>query len=286
MGGAVSSTFRSCRHIAAKSGRLQLTLGAGCIPKAGSGEDAFFASWSLSAFGLADGVGGWVDRGVDAGKFSRALLRHVHKRMRSRSAALQRVDLPGVASEAFQAVRQESFKGSCTLLLGQLQQDAVSLLNLGDCGILVLRPMEQLPRFHGGTVTTQMRNLYRSSSMLHRRNLPLQLSSEDKDLSRLSHYDLVTLKLRRGDLLIAGTDGLFDNIGDLELKSMALAHHKGRDRSAQALADTLLQRAADAARAPAEFGPGGKLDDIAIVVAEVQTATPTFQGTILSNTDE
>ena len=23
------------------------------------------------------------------------------------------------------------------------------------------RPMEQLPRFHGGTVTTQMRNLYR-----------------------------------------------------------------------------------------------------------------------------
>eukprot|EP00434_Breviolum_minutum_P011836 symbB.v1.2.010442.t1/scaffold680.1/size173138/5 len=53
--------------------------------------------------------------------------------------------------------------------------------------------MEQLPRFHGGTVTTQMRNLYRSSSMLHRRNLPLQLSSEDRDLSSLSHhYDLVT----------------------------------------------------------------------------------------------
>ena len=27
--------------------------------------------------------------------------------------------------------------------------------------ILPCRPMEQLPRFHGGTVTTQMRNLYR-----------------------------------------------------------------------------------------------------------------------------
>jgi len=266
---------------------LQLALGAGCIPKAGSGEDAFFASLSLSAFGLADGVGGWADRGVDAGQFSRALLRHVHERMRTRSTGLQRVDLPSVASEAFEAVRQEPFQGSCTLLLGQLQQDAVSLLNLGDCGILVLRPMEQLPRFHGGTVTTQMRNLYRSSSMLHRRNLPLQLSSEDRDLSSLSHhYDLVTLKLRRGDLLIAGTDGLFDNIGDMELKTMALAHHQGRDRSAQAFADKLLQRAADAARVPAEFGPGGKLDDIAIVVAEVQTATPAVQGTILANTDE
>lgn len=116
-------------------------------------------------------------------------------------------------------------------------------------GILA-RPMEQLPRFHGGTVTTQMRNLYRcgwwgddnwemvgkttvsaklclrkdtfvthfssvweschnqlmlptehafwphwfrnfqcarSSSMLHRRNLPLQLSSEDFPRSNLSN---------------------------------------------------------------------------------------------------
>eukprot|EP00913_Durusdinium_trenchii_P010954 g10281.t1 len=72
---------------------------------------------------------------------------------------------------------------------------------------------------------------------------------------------------------------------DLELKSLALAHHQGRERSAQAFADGLLQRAADAARAPAEFGPGGKLDDIAIVVAEVVTASPTISGKLLANTD-
>lgn len=287
MAGGLGRSY-SVRYLATGSQRrLQLDLGAGCIPKAGLGEDAFFASSSLSSFGLADGVGGWADRGVDAGKFSRALLRSAHEQMRTRQAALQRADLAGVAREAFQAVRQESHTGSCTLLLGQLQQDMVSLLNLGDCGIMVLRPMQKLPRFHGGTVTTEMRHLYRSTAMLHRRNLPLQLSSEDKDFSSLEeHYDLVTLKLRKGDLLIAGTDGLYDNIGDLELKSLALAHHQGRERSAQAFADGLLQRAADAARAPAEFGPGGKLDDIAIVVAEVVTASPTISGKLLANTED
>ncbi|CAJ1329092.1 unnamed protein product [Effrenium voratum] len=277
------------RRFATSADRLRLALGAGCIPKATgqSGEDAFFACLALSGFGLADGVGGWSQRGVDAGRFSRALLRSAHSRMRSRARALQRADLPGVAGEAFQAVRAERVEGSSTLLLGQLQQDVMSLLNVGDCGVLVLRPMEQLPRFHGGTVTTQMRQLYRSTPMLLRRNLPLQLSCEDRDLTSLhNHFDLVTLKLRKGDMLIAGTDGLFDNVGDMELKSMALAHHQdaGRERSAQALADLLLSRASDAARSPPEFGPGGKLDDIAIIVAEVQNGSPAAQGTLLANT--
>ncbi|OLP95404.1 putative protein phosphatase 2C 23 [Symbiodinium microadriaticum] len=95
------------------------------------------------------------------------------------------------------------------------------------------------------------------------------------------------LKLRRGDILIAGTDGLFDNIGDLELKSLALTHHERRTASVasstQEMADALLARAADVARSPVEFGPGGKLDDIALVLAEVQDSSPVSQAGLLSN---
>jgi len=236
----------------------------------------FFAASAFSAFGLADGVGGWASRGVDAGLFSRSLLRSIFLEMRRRADSMQRADLPTVAAESYKAVRSEQIRSSCTLLLGQLHQDTLSVLNLGDCGIMALRPSAVLPRFHGGTVTTTMRQTFRSTPMLHRQNLPLQLSSEDDDLSSLvDHYDFVTLRLRRGDLLIAGTDGLFDNIGDRELKSIALAHHEGRTASGGSkdfsiqLANQLLHRAADAARAPMEFGPGGKLDDIAVVVAEV-----------------
>mmetsp|Transcript_41034 Transcript_41034/g.76311 ORF Transcript_41034/g.76311 Transcript_41034/m.76311 type:complete len:304 (+) Transcript_41034:49-960(+) len=278
------------RSYAAGPRKLRLSLGAGCIPKVDGqkGEDAFFAALPISAFGLADGVGGWADRGVDAGLFSRALLESALQRMRQRANAMQRPDLPGVASEAFQAVREKSLDGSCTLLLGQMQQDMFTLLNLGDCGLMALRPCSILPRFHGGTVTTSMRLIYRSTPMLHRTNLPLQLSSQDPNLSSLTEYfDLVTLKLRKGDVLIAGTDGLFDNIGDLELKSLALSHHESRtasgENTTQDLADALLARAAEVARAPMEFGPGGKLDDIAVVLAEVRESSPTTQAGLLSN---
>ncbi|CAE7567129.1 unnamed protein product [Symbiodinium sp. CCMP2456] len=102
-----------------------------------------------------------------------------------------------------------------------------------------------------------------------------------------STCDARRLKLRRGDILIAGTDGLFDNIGDLELKSLALTHHERRTASVasstQDMADALLERAADVARSPAEFGPGGKLDDIAVVLAEVQDSSPVSQAGLLSN---
>lgn len=39
------------------------------------GEDAHFI-WDEQAIGVADGVGGWADHGVDAGQYSRALMSH------------------------------------------------------------------------------------------------------------------------------------------------------------------------------------------------------------------
>eukprot|EP00933_Yihiella_yeosuensis_P042397 TRINITY_DN3696_c0_g1_i1.p1 TRINITY_DN3696_c0_g1~~TRINITY_DN3696_c0_g1_i1.p1 ORF type:complete len:277 (-),score=47.97 TRINITY_DN3696_c0_g1_i1:127-873(-) len=246
----------------------------------------------MSAFGLADGVGGWSSRGVDAGLFSRALMRRSVESIRQQSEGMRKPDLPRTASEAFEDVRSQQIRGSSTLMLGQLQQDLFTCLNLGDCGLLVLRPTTILPKYHGGTVKTTMRRLYRSSSMLHRPNLPFQLSSEDSDLSALASYDLVTLKLEKGDILIAGTDGLFDNVGDRELTSMVLAHYQRRtagdakatsSSSSVELCEQLLTRAADSARAPIEYGNGGKLDDIAIIVAEAAEWTPSVSGATIQN---
>ena len=52
--------------------------------KADAGEDAFFATTVASsphhvAFGVADGVGGWVDNGVDPSLFAQALMYHAHR---------------------------------------------------------------------------------------------------------------------------------------------------------------------------------------------------------------
>lgn len=257
------------------------------------GEDAYFASHPLGAFGLADGVGSWSREGVDAGIFSRSLLRHIYAGLRRRAegSAAKRPDLPDLARAAFEAVREEDIRGSCTLLLAQLHLDVLSVLNLGDCGIMAMRPMQIASRFHGGTPTSSMRLLYRSTPMLHRPNMPLQLSSNDSDHIRsLEPFDHVALRLRRGDLIVAGTDGLYDNIGEVEMKRLVLAElateqHVG-ERLVSLLAERIVQRAALQARTPSEYGGGGKLDDIAVVVARAEEWAPTVGGGVLHNLDD
>lgn len=278
--------FASSSQSASSARRLRLQLGAHCVPKSsdGPGEDAYFASQPLSAFGLADGVGSWAREGIDAGIFSRSLLRHTHAGLRQRAqGAPLRPDLPGIARLAFEAVRGEGARGSCTLLLGQLHLDTLAVMNIGDCGLMALRPVEIKSRFVGGTPQPSLRLVYRSSPMLHRPNMPLQLSSEDRDTTEsLSQYDLVTLQLRLGDYIIAGTDGLFDNVADRELRSLVLKHQG----SAPELAAIIGQQAAERARVPQEFSFGGKLDDIAVIVARVEEGNRSVGGSLLDNLED
>lgn len=42
--------------------------------KVAVGEDAFFASSDGTALGVADGVGGWILRGIDPGEYARTLM--------------------------------------------------------------------------------------------------------------------------------------------------------------------------------------------------------------------
>lgn len=58
---------------------LRLLSGACCLPhpekvKTG-GEDAYFICSDEPVVGVADGVGGWADVGVDAGEYARELMR-------------------------------------------------------------------------------------------------------------------------------------------------------------------------------------------------------------------
>lgn len=294
---ASSSAARAAAGAAAGPRRLRLALGVGNVSKSaqGPGEDAYFASYPLGAFGVADGVGSWAREGVDSGLFSRGLLQHTHAGLtrRAQGTGSARPDLPGTARSAFEAVLREEIRGSSTLILVQLHLDMLSVMNLGDCGLLALRPIQIQSRFFGGTPEAAMRIMYRSSPMLHRPNLPLQLSCEDEDHTEaLEHADLISLRLRRGDIVIAGSDGLFDNVQDFELESIALAQHTRLSEAqsdvslAESLAATLTQHAAERARAAPESGYGGKLDDVTVVVACAEEWTPAVAGGLIENFDE
>lgn len=248
------------------SQKLRLEFGAAYVPKASDteGEDAFFASPGTGCFGIADGVGSWTAKGVDAGVFSRSLLTHAIAEL----ARARRPNLPGALKEARDAVLDEGTLGSCTVVLGQLHLDTLHILNVGDSGVYVLRPWSA-----GGA--SGVRCFYHSTPLLHKENMPHQLSYDDEKSDPLEEFDLVQLQVREGDVVIASSDGLWDNVANAALESLVLQHVVLNSQTPPRLVEKILSVAAAAARLPAPVEDaasgriGGKLDDIAVVVAKV-----------------
>lgn len=161
------------------------------------GEDAFFALPDHMAFGVADGVGGWAAAGVDPSEYPRKLITACE------SAALLHTDPLDILTRAF---REAHAPGSCTIALGRLDGDFLRVASLGDCGTRVVR---------GGRV------IFASEVQEHRFNQPYQLSSPQyhpgnvpEDAQRYS------LAVQPGDVIIMGSDGLWDNLWDHELEEV------------------------------------------------------------------
>lgn len=69
-----------CIHRKKPSNRVLKLLSGSCyLPhpdkEETGGEDAHFI-WDEQAIGVADGVGGWADQGIDSGQYSRSLMLH------------------------------------------------------------------------------------------------------------------------------------------------------------------------------------------------------------------
>eukprot|EP00438_Fugacium_kawagutii_P010995 Skav225604 [mRNA] locus=scaffold3871:32656:36805:+ [translate_table: standard] len=95
---------------------------------------------SSRSFGVADGVGGWADSGVDPGLFARRLLRLCHEGIGDEESDLQEALL-----KATQRILKEKLEGGSTALLGQLNGTTMGILNLGDSGAMLLRPALRTP---------------------------------------------------------------------------------------------------------------------------------------------
>ena len=71
-----------------------------------SGQDAFFVSkvgnGSNVAFGVADGVGGWIDSGIDSAHFSRGLCRYMAKVAREFDDSSDRIRAEALLQEGYE----------------------------------------------------------------------------------------------------------------------------------------------------------------------------------------
>mmetsp|Transcript_68337 Transcript_68337/g.156934 ORF Transcript_68337/g.156934 Transcript_68337/m.156934 type:complete len:357 (+) Transcript_68337:73-1143(+) len=308
-------------EISTSSKALTCVFGSKVIPHPSKvhrgGEDAFFVCHETGSFGVADGVGGWIDLGVNSGIYSRTLLRHC----RATVAVEKAESLAAGLNSAWARLRQDGAAGGTTVVLGRMEGRALSLLNIGDSGVLVVRlNRNREPRQREQPQVARV--VFRSHEQAAFFNCPFQLSSDENGSDTLYEADTFQVGVRPGDMVIAGTDGVFDNLFDDEIAALAttfMQQHKplqlvdkdGRTEvmDRRSALNQLASNIAEAARAAAvgtNYTPftyaaakegigengrplrGGKLDDITVVIAEVgeAEATHTAAPGLLSNTED
>ncbi|KAG1680586.1 hypothetical protein FOA52_015034 [Chlamydomonas sp. UWO 241] len=276
---------------------LVLHASGACVPHPAKvekgGEDAFALLAGGAVFGVADGVGAWSEEDdIDPGAYSRDFISTAARtlgRTRSASGGTNDRGLRGAFTVAQDSVKLE---GSCTAVLAAIDRGArqIRIVNLGDAGIRVYRSGRQV----FATVPRE-----------HEFNMPLQFASPEvlPDTDTPDDADTYSFDLLPGDVIVAGSDGLWDNLYDatiaeeVERKMAGLGEGaqlraSGAARAAESLATSITAAAAAASTNPNASTPwadetatlsrgrglfgfgkkkakGGKLDDVtAVVVAQ------------------
>lgn len=224
------------------------------------GEDAHFICTVTPAIGVADGVGGWADLGVDAGLYARELMSHSLTAIQDEPKGS--IDLIRVLEKAYLRTKA---KGSCTACIVALTDGGLYAVNLGDSGFMLVR---------NGCAA------FKSPSQQHGFNFPYQLDCNNAGDSPSSAM-VFKVAVVPGDVLIVGTDGLFDNLYDEDISGVVFQATKaglGPQMTAQRIAELAQQRAmdytksspfSDGAREAGFDYHGGKLDDITVVVSYI-----------------
>jgi protein phosphatase PTC7 len=214
-----------------------------------SGQDAFFIAKlkpNSTAFGIADGVGGWATSGVDPAEFSHGFCHYMaqtslewnHGRLTPRM--LMEIGYQSIIDDPSVPA------GGSTACIGIAAPDGcLQMANLGDSGFLQLR----LGAVH-----------HYSNPQTHAFNTPYQLSIiPPKVIARSAIFGGMPLsdlpekaeisngQLRHGDVLILATDGVWDNLNPQEVLSIVSSQMRSHgawietDNQGLAVSDQLSQ---------------------------------------------
>mmetsp|Transcript_25698 Transcript_25698/g.67240 ORF Transcript_25698/g.67240 Transcript_25698/m.67240 type:complete len:495 (-) Transcript_25698:157-1641(-) len=297
---------------------LRMVSGACQIPHpqkaAGGGDDSFFICPDICALGVADGVGAWEKMRIDP----RAAAEEM---MRGASAYVEVMTKSGSPGEMAMQVMREGYDavrsfGATTAVVAVLDDrgETLGVSNLGDSGLRQLRKSGGTPWIAGRT-TDQQHSFncpYQLSRLPCNDDIPALLAAGKSELVNAvrrgvaMHQDSpedagrYDFRVQEGDLLILGSDGVFDNLHDrelCELAEMTISPFEARQafieepgtlrgpgsstdagRFATAIAHAAFHRACDTtaltpfaehARQHGIPHIGGKLDDITVVCAWV-----------------
>lgn len=256
----MSSMNHSHNPLAAPAPKLKIDLGSFYIPKRNSfgplGEDAHFISQSENVFGVADGVGAWAEEGIDAGDYSRALMANCA------AAAATESDPKRILTNGY--FKTKYITGSSTACVIALRVNVLQAANVGDSGFMIFR---------------KKKLLFVSETQQHRFNCPFQLVGGFSLGLPVPPLEC-RVEVSAGDVVVAGTDGLLDNVFASEIEKVLKEEERVEPgKLAWRLAELALGNSLDRRRttpfsaAATKAGylcDGGKIDDITVIVGYVE----------------
>mmetsp|Transcript_60679 Transcript_60679/g.130290 ORF Transcript_60679/g.130290 Transcript_60679/m.130290 type:complete len:369 (-) Transcript_60679:123-1229(-) len=249
--------------------------------------------------GVADGISQVEDFGIDSSALPNELLGKCEElgmcQLMPESTGALRGDYQGLIPLVREAFQSSESLGSTTLALAVLDnvtrmhgelRPTIAVISVGDCEVVVLRRTEGRmspfrPVFH-----TEIQRLNGHAQT------PLQLVRVDERIDPCFHEGITVdviekrsavhcIAAQEGDLLVLGSDGVFDN---LFIKEVADLCNATLPPSLESVQEACLGRLAKGIveashaktcpgpggqQAVAPIGIGGKVDDTACVVAEV-----------------
>jgi protein phosphatase PTC7 len=218
----------------------------------GCGEDSFFVT--KDAIGIADGVGGWNDFGINPAFIARKMMFNAYNICQTGFKEPKKVLI-----DAHQKIvtDDEVFAGTTTCCILTLFDSQIHSANIGDSGYIVIR--------NGNIVHDNInwevvnKGLYPAPNAIG--IIPEHLMygnviiSDPKDSNTESH------PVQKGDIVVLATDGFWDNIKDISEIIQIITDLNSLDKSLKKIAKILVDEALSYYVKP---------DDITVVVARIE----------------
>ncbi|KAG8071548.1 hypothetical protein GUJ93_ZPchr0006g41692 [Zizania palustris] len=224
-------------------------------------EDAHFGHGGAGVVGVADGVGGYRDDGVDAGEFSRGLMTSAFAQLVNAERAAP-VCPYTLMKRAYKKTVASGAHGASTAIIVSLAGNVLKWAYIGDSVFALLRD---------GVIVE------RSQPQQMSFNCPFQLRRGGGQ--KISMANVGEVEVRHGDVVVVGTDGLFDNMFYHELEKVVQIG-ASQCFSAKNMADIIVGTVYEMSCCRVRDSPfaaqswkhsrrhrGGKRDDITVIVA-------------------
>ncbi|KAF0682786.1 Aste57867_25085 [Aphanomyces stellatus] len=258
-------------HAACKGKRCSMDS----IPRPeGCGEDSFFVSPTI--VGVADGVGGWNENGVDPSAISRAMMRYSRQLVQGHPGDVATLSTLEILDKAYTLTLKDNSveAGSTTACIIKVREDAdgnpvLEYTNLGDSGFAIVRDGQVIFR-------SEFQSIGLAPFQLAK--IPERFKCYGAMESMPNEANNGTIPLHDGDIIVLATDGVWDNFApNLEeippffppVISWQRYWHGRIQSLASIVVDAASMKEAADAVVQASLAHNFKPDDVTVIVAKV-----------------